>query len=115
LEKSMTADDYGGLSGELPLPKGAMLGNYYLQVVGHGGSTFRVEEYKKPEYEVKVEAPKEPVQLGEKITAKIEARYYFGAPVTKAKVKFKVLRTTANSTWYPRGRWDWFYGSGYWW
>jgi uncharacterized protein YfaS (alpha-2-macroglobulin family) len=114
-EKAMTADAYGGIAGELPLPKGAMLGTYYLQVVDKGGSTFRVEEYKKPEYEVKVEAPKEPVALGEKINAKIEARYYFGAPVTKAKVKYKVLRTSASSSWYPRGRWDWFYGRGYWW
>ena len=31
--------------------------------------------------------------LGEKITATITAKYYFGSPVTKAKVKYKVLRT----------------------
>jgi uncharacterized protein YfaS (alpha-2-macroglobulin family) len=114
-EKSLTADEYGGLSGELPLPKGAMLGAYALVVLNKGGGTFRVEEYKKPEYEVTVEAPKEPVRLGEKVTAKVQAKYYFGAPVTKAKVKVKVLRTKANSTWYPRGDWDWFYGPGYWW
>jgi hypothetical protein len=29
-----------------------------------GGNTFRVEEYKKPEYEVTIDAPKEPVMLG---------------------------------------------------
>ena len=51
-------------TGEFPLPKGAMLGVYGLQVVNHGGGSFRVEEYKKPEFEVKVEAPKEPVQPG---------------------------------------------------
>ena len=49
----------------------------------YGGGSFRVEEYKKPEFEVKVEAPKEPVMLGEKITATIKAKYYFGAPVTE--------------------------------
>ena len=32
-----------------------------------GGGTFRVEEYKKPEFEVTVDAPAEPVMLGEKI------------------------------------------------
>src|SRR5262249_32162637 len=62
-----------------------------------------------------VEAPKEPVQLGEKIEAKIEAKYYFGAPVTRAKIKYKVLRTSTDGTWYPAARWDWFYGTGYWW
>ena len=59
-----------------------------------GGGNFRVEEYKKPEFEVTVEAPQEPVMLGEKITATIKAKYYFGAPVTKAKVKYKVIRSS---------------------
>ena len=53
--------------------------------------------------------------LGEKITAKITAKYYFGSPVTEAKVKYKVLRTSYNATWYPAAPWDWFYGPGYWW
>ena len=35
-----------------------------------------------------------PVMLGEKITATIKAKYYFGSPVTKAKVKYKVNRTS---------------------
>jgi uncharacterized protein YfaS (alpha-2-macroglobulin family) len=115
LEKSYTADEYGGLAGELYLPKGTTLGVYNLMVVSHGGGSFRVEEYKKPEFEVTVDAPKEPVRLGDKIEATITAKYYFGAPVTKAKVKYKVLRTSADATWYPYAPWDWFYGPGYWW
>src|SRR5262249_4729158 len=71
--------------------------------------------YKKPEFEVTVEAPKEPVQLGEKIAATIKAKYYFGSPVTNAIVKYKVLRTSYSSAWHPPGVWDWLYGRGYWW
>jgi uncharacterized protein YfaS (alpha-2-macroglobulin family) len=74
-----------------------------------------VEEYKKPEFEVTIDAPKEPVMLGEKITATIRAKYYFGSPVTQAKVKYKVLRSSIVKCWYPIGPWDWFYGPGYWW
>jgi len=81
----------------------------------YGGGSFRVEEYKKPEFEVTVDAPKEPVMLGEKIEATITAKYYFGSPVTKAKVKYKVNRTSHSEQWYPIGPWDWFYGPGYWW
>jgi uncharacterized protein YfaS (alpha-2-macroglobulin family) len=121
LEKDFTTDGYGGLAGEFPLSKGIMLGVYSIQVNDQGGNrnlgggSFRVEEYKKPEFEVTVEAPKEPVSLGEKIKATVKAKYYFGAPVTRAKVKYKVLRTSYTKTWYPRGKWDWFYGAGYWW
>ena len=115
-EKSYRTDAYGGLEGELKLGKDATLGQYHFQIGDHWHTGyFRLEEYKKPEFEVKVEAPKEPVRLGEKITATIESKYYFGAPVTKAKVKYKVMRTVHSTNWYPVGRWDWFYGPGYWW
>src|SRR5262249_27242003 len=53
--------------------------------------------------------------LGEKVTATIRASYYFGGPVTEAKVKYKITRTNADDAWYPAARWDWLFGSGYWW
>jgi uncharacterized protein YfaS (alpha-2-macroglobulin family) len=114
-EKDFTADEYGGLAGEFPLESSAMLGVYGIHVLNHGGGSFRVEEYKKPDFEVTIEAPKEPVRLGEQVLATIQAKYYFGAPVTKARVKYKVLRSNYSSRWYPKGDWDWFYGRGYWW
>ena len=115
LEKRFQADEYGGFDGEFPLEKDATLGVYSIIVVGKGGGSFRVEEYKKPEFEVKIDAPAEPVMLGEKIAATITAKYYFGAPVTEAKVKYKILRSDHSATWYPTGRWDWLYEPGYWW
>src|SRR5205085_2356216 len=45
----------------------------------------------------------------------ITAKYYFGAPVSEGKVKYKVMRTSHTANWYPGGRWDWFYEPGYWW
>ncbi len=115
LEKGFTADAYGGIDGELALPKDAPLGMYSIGISNWGGNSFRVEEYKKPEFEVKVDAPTEPVMLGEKITATINAKYYFGAPVVEAKVKYKVMRQNYAANWYPSGKWDWFYEPGYWW
>ncbi len=114
-KQQIQGDKYAGIAGEYSLPKDAKLGVYRLQVDGYGSTTFRVEEYKKPEYEVTVEAPTEPVKLGDKITAEVVAKYYFGAPVTEAKVKYKVLRSAHDARWYPIGRWDWLYGRGYWW
>ena len=121
-EQNYTADEFGGISGEYPLPRSATLGVYGIQIkdagplgAQRGGSSFRVEEYKKPEFEVKVIAPTEPIKLGDKITANIDTRYYFGAPVTNAIVKYKVTRVSHSSRWFPTARWDWMYGNGYWW
>jgi alpha-2-macroglobulin len=117
--ETKTADAYGGLEGKYKLPADATLGQYSIQVkqgIQHlGAAVIRVEEYKKPEFEVTVDAPKDPVTLGEKVTATITAKYYFGSPVTKAKVKYKINRTSYSEDWYPIGPWDWLFGRGYWW
>jgi len=117
--EKLKTDEFAGLVGEFQLDEEPKLGQYYLYVhhgqeVG-GGIHFRVEEYKKPEFEVTIEAPDKPVQLGEKITAKINAKYFYGAPVTKATVKFKVERSSHDTRWFPYTKWDWLYGGGYWW
>ncbi len=114
-------DAYGGIEGDYKLPADATLGVYGMTVKQPGtenqlgGGSFRVEEYKKPEFEVTVDAPAGPVMLGEKITATIKAKYYFGSPVVNAKVKYTIRRTNYEERWYPIRPWDWLYGPGYWW
>lgn len=116
-----TADDFGGGTGQYKPAADAALGPYTIQIFDAGRSqhfgaaTFRLEEYKKPEFEVAVNAPSEPVMLGEKIAATVKAKYYFGSPVAEGTVKYKVLRNTHSANWYPKARWDWYYGPGYWW
>ena len=127
-EKEGVLDEWGGLTGEYTLPADALLGMYSLYLtegplsnpnsrrrLSSDVGTFRVEEYKTPEFEVTVEAPDEPARLGETIPVKIQARYYFGAPVSEATVRYKVTRTDHSAQWYPVTPWDWFYGPGYWW
>lgn len=114
-EQQAVVDEYGGLSGEYSLPKGTRLGVYSLVIEDLGGGHFRVEEYKKPEFEVLIHAPEHPVKLGDAIEAKITARYYFGSPVGQAKVRYKIERRKHTTRWYPPSRWDWLYGSGYGW
>jgi len=121
-EDTLMTDEYGGLVGELDLPTDATLGTYQIRMSHKpktpyvsGGSSFRVEEYKKPEYEVLIEAPTEPVMLGEQITATVKAKYYFGAPVVNGTVKYKIERVSHTQDFYPSRPWDWCYGPGYWW
>ena len=91
LQKTYTLSPFGSLNGSLALPATATLG-YYSITLPHGFYTgsFQVEEYKKPDYFVKVTPEKQRVLQGESIKATIEARYYFGEPVTNAKVKYVV-------------------------
>ena len=68
-QKTLTANANGTIRDDLELPAGAALGNYSIQV--HAGEesfmngSFEVEEYKKPEYEVRVTPAKARILQGE--------------------------------------------------
>ncbi|MBQ7649765.1 MAG: hypothetical protein IJS15_02340, partial [Victivallales bacterium] len=119
LETTLTSDEYGGIETEFTLPDSAPLGHYSFNVKRQTWFQhicgFRLEEYRKPEYEVLVDAPKEAVKLGDKIPVTITAKYYFGLPVADAEVKVRVLRHDHKVEWWPCRRWDWLYGNAYWW
>lgn len=86
----------GTIHCDLDLSASAALGYYSISVSGKGGQRFAVnggfyvEEYKKPEYDVKVTPSALRVLQGDSIEATIEARYYFGEPVANADVKYVV-------------------------
>ncbi len=99
-------NDYGSAHWDYTIPADAHLGTYYLSIqMGEQryveGSSFSVQDYKKPEYAVKVTAQTPRVLQGQPIKATIDARYYFGEPVANAKVKWVVH----TSPYYPPGRW----------
>lgn len=102
-DKSFKSSEFGTVNGEIDLPAETPLGEYYVEarvpqtnrnVAISGGNRFRVEEYKRPEFAVSVDAPDKAVRPGETVAAKVNLRYYFGAPVPNAKVKYTVRRST---------------------
>jgi alpha-2-macroglobulin len=118
IEKLKT-DALGSIETETIIPKDAPLGQwsavFLIEDRISAQVSFQVEEYRKPEYEVKVEAPAEPVKLGDKFTAVIKANYFHGAPVRNASVEIIVKRSSIGERWFPNWRWDWLYGPGAWW
>ncbi|GHV21402.1 hypothetical protein AGMMS49959_10460 [Planctomycetales bacterium] len=113
-EETVAADRFGGATTTWQIPASAPLGRWTV-ATDYGAGSFRVEEYRKPEFAVTVAAPEKPVALGDKITATVKARYYFGEPVKNATVKYRVVRDTYRADWYPPQPWDWLYGNGFGW
>jgi len=97
--------DYGTIKGEYVVPPEASLGDYQLEVSSdsvRGTGTFYIEEYKKPEYDVRITTEAKRVLQGNPIRATIEARYFFGEPVAGAKVTW-VLHKWRYWAWdYPQ-------------
>ena len=100
-QKTLTASANGTIHDDLALKPGAALGYYSIEVKSGEGfmnGNFEVQEYKKPEYEVRVIPSKARVLQGETVQATIDARYYFGEPVNGAKVTYAVYR---SRYWFP--------------
>ena len=86
----------GTFNGEIDIAEEAPLGTYRIAAEVDGGSAsgnFEVAEYKKPEYKVTVSAPGKFVQTGQKTNFSVDARYFFGAPVANAEVKYYIYRS----------------------
>ena len=105
-QQSITLSDLGTAHWDYPIPADANLGFYYLNMQSGEryveGVRFSVQDYRKPEYAVKVTAQTPRVLQGQPIKATIDARYYFGEPVANAKVKWVVH----TSTYWPFGRYE---------
>ncbi|HVF84571.1 MAG TPA: alpha-2-macroglobulin family protein, partial [Abditibacteriaceae bacterium] len=122
--KTLTSSEFGTINGDFDLPEGAPLGEYSIQaivpqtnanVAASGSNRFRVEEYKRPEFQVTVDAPDLAVRPGETVAAKINARYYFGSPVPNATVKYTVRRSTWWASYKFPTPYDWlwaYWGTG---
>ncbi len=86
----------GTFNGEFTLAEEAPLGTYRIEATTEEGSStanFDVAEYKKPEYKVNIATPQRFAAAGTKTKFTIDARYFFGAPVVGAEVKYYIYRT----------------------
>lgn len=101
-ELNLPLSTLGTFSGEVEIPDEAPLGGYQITArVGTGSAShyFSIEEYKKPEYKVKVTGPKQFAMTGEKVQFTVDARYFFGAPVANADVKYYIYRDRYYHYW----------------
>jgi len=93
-EQEYPVERRGTFTGEFNLPAEPSLGSYTLTASVEGGeswqATFKVLEYRKPEFEVTVTAPKKFYVVGDSAELTLQARYYYGAPVKDAQVHYRV-------------------------
>lgn len=102
-EVELPLNSRGTFSGEVDIADEAPLGSY--GIIAKAGSTqvnssFEVQEYKKPEFKVKVTGPKQFAAVGEKVRFAVQADYFFGAPVTKADVHYIIYQSRYYHSWW---------------
>jgi uncharacterized protein YfaS (alpha-2-macroglobulin family) len=125
----VTLNDFGSAFGTFETGQDMALGQYRLQLIdpkAPDGQTqiasaalFRLEEYKRPEFEVKVSTPMDEASagmearpqvfvLGDEVQAEVQAMTYFGSPVVGAKVEAVLYKEHFAPKIMHRSRFQWF-------
>jgi len=104
-EQTVTTDKYGTCAADFTLPTTGLTGVFQIQT-SYGSCSFRVEEYKRPTFEVKFDEVKEDYKDGDTIEVKATARSYAGVPVQGAEVHYKVVRRRAFWWWSYSNYWN---------
>lgn len=97
-EQKATTDEYGTASVDFELPQGGQTGMYHVSVNNRTNSSFRVEEYKRPTFEITFPKVNEKYNWGDTVVVKASAKTYAGVPVQGAKVEYQVTRR--NQLWW---------------
>ncbi|MFO1451441.1 MAG: alpha-2-macroglobulin family protein, partial [Opitutaceae bacterium] len=94
------SNDYGSFSGVFVAPRDRLLGSMSLRLEnGEGGVQVRVEEYKRPKFQVELAAPTEAAALDKAVALSGKATAYTGAAIGGAKVSWRVERQSQVPLW----------------
>ena len=120
IEKTgVTLNRFGSGWGSLELTQAMPLGEYKINFWDQGRKNWigsetllRLEEYKLPEFRVRVEPPREDdrprvFSLGEEVEVKVLTEYYFGGPVVGAETEIIVFQRPFQQYWRPPGEFSW--------
>lgn len=102
--QNFSTNDFGSYHGSFILPKGKLNGTFYLRTDGtvQGYKEIRVEEYKRPKFEVTFDPVKEAYQYGQTIELKGKAMMFSGVALSNTTVAYEIKKRNI--------RWKYFWG-----
>ena len=112
---ALTTNEFGSVNGSFVLPQGKLNGQFTIEVDNDddddilfdisGTKYLRVEEYKRPKFEVGFEPIKEEYQYGKTIELKGKAMMFSGVALSNAVVNYEIKKHNIRWKyfwWYPR-------------
>ena len=102
LKQSLPVNAHGSFNGSFSTSSEGKPGNYNIICKSLGaessGVYANVVAYRKPEFSIDVTPNKDHFTMGERASATVECKYYYGGPVVGAKVAAHIYRTPAFRT-----------------
>ena len=114
-EGALQLDEWGTSSASLKLGDNTTLGEYEIRTGTdkenlYGAGRFYVEQYRKPEFKIDITPSRDYFTNNDTVEFKVEARYFFGAALKGALLRYRFyetrLRETDTTYW-----WEEDYGS----
>ncbi|WP_332021515.1 alpha-2-macroglobulin family protein [Kaistella sp.] len=114
-KQQLVTNEFGSVNGSFTLPQGKLNGEFSIEVdnddedsdyVIDGTKYFRVEEYKRPKFDVTFEPVKDEYKYGQTIEVKGKAMMFSGVPLSNATVNYEIKKQNIRWRyfwWYPRG------------
>lgn len=98
---SVTTNQFGSFEGSFVAPFGVLTGQMSI-TNSYGSTSFRVEEYKRPKFNIEMQPIEGEFKVNDSIVAKGIAKAFAGNSIDGATVQYRVVRSV---------QYDW----GYWW
>lgn len=92
-EKSLTTNEFGSVSGDFTIPQSGLLGQYNIEANSNYPKEriyFRVEEYKRPTFDITFDKIDETYSFGQEITIKGYAKSFSGINLQDANVDYTI-------------------------
>ncbi|MEO8879915.1 MAG: alpha-2-macroglobulin family protein [Gemmatimonadaceae bacterium] len=123
LDSVVALSSFGTADVSIHLPGNAAIGTYALQIqtkrgaqwLPVGDASYRVAEYRAPEFLVDLAGSDAPRFPGDSMHATVQARYLFGAPMGRAQVTWQAWQSPAYITDDIKGAEGYFIGDNGWW
>lgn len=94
-QKSVRTNDFGSFTADFALPSACLNGMFSL-TAGDGRTNIRVEDYKRPTFDITFEKQTGSYQLGDEVQVKGKIQSYSGVLLQDLPVKYTVKRSIYN-------------------
>ena len=103
---ALRSNEFGTVEGKFTAPIGRLTGEMTIQIE-NDQTTVRVEEYKRPTFEVTIDPMRGSFKLGQAVSVSANAKTFAGAVVDGAQVRYRVTRRQRPVwVWWEWGRPD---------
>jgi len=101
--QDFTTNEFGSYHGSFNLPKGKLNGNFTISTDGNsnGYKYIKVEEYKRPKFEVTFDPVKDEYKYGQTIELKGKAMMFSGVALSNTNVNYEIKKQNIRWRYFP--------------